>query len=165
MWTPELSRVKNDIEAQLPDAKFDKEFSLSLGPIALSFARLVTKLVPDANQASDYLRDVSRVQVAVYSTESLPPVHKIRMPDRLQRMSDDDWETAVKVREEDSVVWVMYKIDKDTIRDLYVVVLNDEELVIVKARGQLDRLLARALSETNGVPGIPNVNHDDEDAF
>jgi hypothetical protein len=165
MWTPELSRVKNDIERQLPDARFEKEFALSLGPIALTFARLVTKLVPDASQASEYLRDVSRVQVAVYNTEALPPVSEVRMPDRLERMSDDGWETAVKVREDDGVVWVMYKIDGDTIRDLYVVVLNDEELVIVKARGQLERLVARALSETGGVPGIPRVNRDEQSAF
>jgi hypothetical protein len=65
LWAPELSSVRRDIERQLPDASFDKEFELSLGPVTLAFARLVTCLIPPAREARQYLRDVSRVQVAV----------------------------------------------------------------------------------------------------
>ena len=46
-WTPELSRVASELERQLPDAKFDKEFSLSLGPMALGFARFVGGMMGD----------------------------------------------------------------------------------------------------------------------
>ncbi len=163
-WTPELARVKNDIERQIPDARFEKEFSISLGPVAMRFARLVSRFVPDAREARGYLKDVSRVQVAVYNMSSMPPVKHVRMPDRLKNMTNEGWELAVKVREDDGLVWVMYRVDKDTVRDLYVVLLDSEELVIVKARGNLERLVARALSETDGVPGIPRVSDEFEPA-
>ena len=166
LWTPELTRVKNDIERQIPDARFEKEFSISLGPIAMRFARLVSRFVPDARDARGYFEDVSRVQVAVYHMSSMPSVRHVRIPDQLKNMTNEGWEVAVKVREDDRMVWVMYRVDKDTIRDLYVVVLDSEELVLVKASGNLERLVARALSETDGVPGIPRIrSHSDADAL
>lgn len=165
-WTPELTRVKNDIERQIPDARFEKEFSISLGPVAMRFARLVCRFVPDAREARGYLKDVSRVQVAVYNMSSMPPVKHVHIPDQLKNMTNEGWEVAVKVREDDHLVWVLYRADKNTIRDLYVVVLDSEELVLVKASGNLERLVARALSETDGVPGIPRVRtHSESDAL
>jgi len=161
LWAPELASVCKDIERQVPGASFDKQFAITLGPISLGFAKLVTALVPDAREARGYLRDVSRIEVAVYETDNMPPASSVHMPDRLKRMEAEGWETAVKVREEESVVWVMYKIEDESIKELYVVVLDDEELVMVKARGRLERLAARALSEAReaggagGTPGLP----------
>jgi hypothetical protein len=81
------------------------------------------------------------------------------MPDKLKKMqSDEGWEMAVKVREEDEVVWVLYQLDDEKIKQLYVVVVNDDELVMVRARGNLHRLLARALKESGGVKGLPHIN-------
>jgi len=159
VWTPELARVKDDIERQLPDAHFEKEFSLSLGPIALGLARIVTRLVPDTGDARVYLKDVHRVQVAVYNT-STSTIGNVRMPQRLRRMAEDGWETAIRARQDDGVVWVMYRADEESVRELYVVVLDDEELVIVKASGRLERLLARALMESDDIPGVPHVDPD-----
>jgi hypothetical protein len=158
MWAPELTRVCRDIQAQVPGATFDKQFAVSLGPVSLAFARLVTGLVPDARQARGYLRDVSRIQVAVYETEGMPPVSSVHMPRRLEQLAEEGWETAVKVREKDSVVWVMYKVDDESIRDMYVIVLDEDELVMVKARGRLERLAAHALREAQDTPGIPRID-------
>jgi len=158
IWTPELTRVKNDIENQIPNAHFEKEFSLSLGPLALGFARLATRFVPDTYDARDYLKDVRRVQVAVYNTTSMPPVGNVRVPERLSRMAELGWEVAVKVREENELVLVMYRVEDESVRDLYVVVLNTTELVIVKASGHLERLVARALREGDDIPGIPYIH-------
>ena len=162
VWTPELSRVASDLERQLPDAKFDKEFSVSLGPMALGFARLVSGMVgdDDVRHARDYIKDVTRVQVAVYDTRDMPSMSNLKMPSQLAELEDKGWETAVKVREDDEAVWVMYRIDDDSIRDLYVVVLSDEELVIVKATGQLDRIMARALIDAEHERGVPGLGHE-----
>jgi hypothetical protein len=160
MWTPELSQVCRDIERQLPGASFDKEFAVSLGPISLGFARLLTGLVPEARQARGYLGDVSRIQVAVYDASHVSSIGEVRMPRRLTRLTEEGWETAVRAREDDSVIWVMYRIEDDSIREMYVIVLDDTELVMVKARGHLERLAARALREAHDTPGVPHI--DDE---
>jgi hypothetical protein len=156
LWAPELSGIKREIERQLPGADFDKEFALSLGPVTLGLARLVTALVPGGDEARSHLRDLSRVQVAIYNAQSVPPTGSLQMPGRMRRMLDDGWETAIRAREDDGVVWVLYRVEGDAVRDLCVVALDDEELVLVKARGRLERIVGRALAEAEGVPGVPS---------
>lgn len=165
MWAPELAQLRGEIERQLPGAQFDKEFALSLGPLSLGVARLVTRMVPDASDARGYLGDISRVQVAVYNTRRMPSVADVRMPERLSKLQNDNWELAVKVREDDEVVWVMYRIDNERIKDLYVIVLNDEELVMVKAQGHLERLVARAMSDADEKGNFRQIGHTFHDEF
>jgi hypothetical protein len=145
----ELSGVRRDLESQLPGTSFDKELELSLGPALLGIARLVTAVIPDAQEARPFLRGMSRVQIGVYKTEidSLPA---LRMPRHLQTLLDDGWETVVRVHENDESVWVLYRPDGDRIREVFVVVLNDHELVLVKAKGKLEKIVAAALDERDG---------------
>lgn len=155
LWAPDLAVVRKDIERQLPGVNFDKEIELTLGPISLLFARLVTRMVPDAREASGYLRDVSRIELAVYNADHMPPSHTVTMPEKLKKMRESEgWELAVRVRDDNDLVWVLYRLDDEVIKELYVVVLGDDELVLVKAEGKLERLVARALSESGALKGF-----------
>jgi len=40
------------------------------------------------------------------------------------------------------------------VKEIFVVVLNDDELVMVKARGNLERLVAAAMDEAHGRHGF-----------
>ncbi|MDH5627520.1 MAG: DUF4252 domain-containing protein, partial [Candidatus Krumholzibacteria bacterium] len=110
--------------------------------------------IPDASEARPYLRGVSKVQVAIYETEGNVHAATIETPARLQEMIDDGWEMAVRVRDEDEMVWLLYRIDGDSVREMFVVVMDDEELVLVRVKGHLERLMAEALE-----------NIDDEGSF
>ena len=148
-------RDEVDIEEQIPGASFDRKIELTLGPVSLLFARLVVRVVPAAEEARAYLRDVSRIEVAVYNAEEMPETMNVSTPKRLKKLiNEEGWEMAVKIRDEDEMLWLLYHIDGDTIKELYVVVLNEEELVLVKIRGKLERLVAHALSEPGTMTGI-----------
>jgi hypothetical protein len=148
-WSGELAGVRREFEAQLPGSSFEKNVELSLGPIVLGLAKMVTAVIPGAREARPWLRGVSRVQIGVYDAriDDMPQLH---MPKRLQSLLDDGWETAVRVREKHEAVWVLYRPDGDRVREVFVVVLNEQELVMVKAKGQLDRLIAAAIDEAHG---------------
>jgi Domain of unknown function (DUF4252) len=152
-WSPELAGVRNDLEHQLPGASFDKNIELSFGPVLLTFARVVTSVIPGAREARPYLRGVSRVQVGVYEShvDSLSDLH---MPKRLQSLVENGWETAVRVRDDDEAVWLLYRPDGESVKEIFVVVLNNDELVLVKARGHLEKLVAAALKEAHGRHGF-----------
>jgi hypothetical protein len=157
LWAPDLAMVRRDIERQLPGVSFDKEIELTLGPISLAFARLITRMAPDTEDVSSYLRDVSRIELAVYNTKHMPPAKTVIMPERLQKMTDSEgWELAVKVRNDDELAWVLYRLEDETIKELYVVVVTEDELVMVKAEGKLERLVARALSDSGALKNIPD---------
>ena len=164
MWAPDLAMVRKEIERQLPGASFEKKIELTLGPISLAFARLVIRVVPDVREARDYLSDVSRIELAVYNAERVPPAQDVEMPERLKEMtSSEGWELAVRVRDRNELVWILYRIDDDSIRELYVVAFGDDELVMVHAEGNLERLVARALQESGAVKDLlPHEEPGDE---
>jgi len=152
-WSPELANVRHDLERQLPGASFDKNVELSLGPVMLTCARVVTSMIPGAREARPYLSGVSRVEVGVYEAhiDSLSDLH---MPKRLQSLLQDGWETAVRTRDDHEAVWLLYRPDGERVKEIFVVVLNDDELVMVKARGNLERLVAAAMDEAHGRHGF-----------
>jgi hypothetical protein len=159
LWAPELANVRRDIERQIPQARFDKEIELSLGPLSLALARVVTRFVPDAREARSYLRDVRRIQIAVYNAHDLPPTTGVEMPAVLRELQAQGWVTAVKVRDGEELVWVLYRLENESVTELYVVALDDEELVLVRAKGKLEKLAARALQESGDTPGLPRLAH------
>jgi hypothetical protein len=159
LWAPELANVRRDIERQIPQARFDKEIELSLGPLSLALARVVTRFVPDAREARSYLRDVRRIQIAVYNAHDLPPTTGVEMPAVLRELQAQGWVTAVKVRDGQELVWVLYRLENERVTELYVVALDDEELVLVRAKGKLEKLAARALQESGDTPGLPRLAH------
>jgi hypothetical protein len=154
MWAPELTEVKRDIAGQLPDVSFRKNLTLSLGPLTMALARTVSGFIPDAGEARTYLRDVSKVQVAVYETRGDVRAASLQTPARLQQLLDDGWEMAVRVREDNEMVWLLYRVDGDSVREMFVVVLGDEELVLVRVKGHLERIMAQALEDINDGDGF-----------
>jgi Domain of unknown function (DUF4252) len=150
---PEFSGIRHDLESQLPGASFQKNVELSFGPVMLTLARVVTAVIPGAREARPWLRGVSRVQVGVYESH-IDSIAELHMPKRLQSLIDDGWETAVRVRDDHEAVWLLYRPDGEKVREIFVVVLNNDELVLVKARGHLERLVAAALDESRGRHGL-----------
>lgn len=163
LWAPDLVKIRKDIQRQLPEARFEKKIELTLGPLSMILVRQVTKWVPDAREAYDYLRDLSRIELAIYETERKPSTMTVSLPGKLQNLLErEEWELALKVSSDNELVWLLYRIDRNTIREAYLVVMNDDELIMVKTEGRLERLIARALSES-GVWNDPG-NESGEDS-
>ena len=142
VWTPELNNIKQDIASQIPGATFEHEVSFAIGPGGMALARAVTTFVPPAREARNWLKDVSRVEVAVYEVVRSELPERLQTPQRIAEMLADGWEMAARVREQDEATWVLYKLDGDSVREVFVVALNQEELVMVKVKGHLERVCA-----------------------
>ncbi|MDH3215637.1 MAG: DUF4252 domain-containing protein [Candidatus Krumholzibacteria bacterium] len=154
LWAPDLDRVRREIQQQLPGARFERQFAISLGPVSLRMARALVRFVPEAEEARGYLCEVRDVKVAVYEARNVPDKTNIKMPEQLLLLVEKHhWEIGAKVRHSGENVWLLYRSDGDSIKDLYAVVLGDDELVLVRARGNIDRLLAKAVRDHLGSVG------------
>jgi hypothetical protein len=163
LWAPELDRVRQEIEEQLPGTHFKKEFAISLGPLSLGLARTIVSLVPPAKEAQLYLRDIRRVKAAVYKAENVPDRPGLQMPKKMRElMEKKGWEVAVRAQDDDGEsVWIIYRAEDETIKELYLVVLGSDELVLVKAAGNIDRLFVKAIQDADHHRDKP----DDPDDF
>jgi len=148
LWAPDLDRVRRDIERQLPGSEFTKEIAFSLGPVTLGVAKLVTRFVPETEEARTYLADVSRVKVAIYEAENISDTGNVKIPKDLKKLLEKDgWELVVKTHDDKGATWILCQLEDDKLEGIYVVVLDRDELVLVRAHGNLERLFEKAMRE------------------
>jgi len=136
---PERTHVKDAFARDLPRACFRHRVSITLGAASVGLARIVTGLAPGASEAHEYLRDISRIQLAIYDVQGFA-AKRIR-----QEFAGEGWVTAVRVRNPGKIVWVMYRIANEETREVYAVIFRNDQIVIIKARGHFNRMAARVL--------------------
>lgn len=144
----EISRTRHVVEQAFPGSEFDRKIVLSVGSFWMRTSSWILGMTDDAeaNNASDYLSDIDRIKIGVYKTEVLPESGLTGTP-MLRDLIEDGWEPAVQVGDEEGHVWVMYRARRNQIRDAFVIILDDEELVIARLDGHLDRLVQRAVRD------------------
>lgn len=147
-YSREIVHLKRDLEREYPEARFERTVIVRVGTGTFRTLGWLIQLAPDdeAELVGGYLRDIRRVKVGVYEVDNLPPLRALAIP-RLPRFQEEGWEVAVKVREDDEVAWILYRERYGTVRDLYFVVLDDEDLVVLRFEGYLQALLERALAD------------------
>lgn len=147
LYSREIAHVRRDIEHAYPDAQFDRQIVVSLGPMSLRTIGWIARFVPgdEVEMATDYLHEIRRLKVGVYRSDGggMGGFN----PNALKRFDRRDWHVAVKYRSDDDAGWILYRERGDTVRDLFLVVLSDEELVVARLEGRLNRLMERLVED------------------
>ena len=144
--TGRLDRLADELDDQLPQARFEPDHGFKFGRLSLGLAKSVTRLAIDDEEFGEFegFRGLKRVEVATYET-----VGEISddLPDELElSLRRTGWNTLARFREHDSRGWVLYRTDKhETLRTLFVCFLDDSELTMFRLSGRLDKLLTAAM--------------------
>jgi hypothetical protein len=144
----ELTRVRNDLARQLPEAEIGEGYALSFGRFSLGFTRWIAGFADDEDGelAQIALREVRRVQFGRYEVAGAVDGRRLTMPAPLRALVEDDgWAHLATFREAGEAGWVLYRGDGDAITDLFAVVLTDEDLVLARLAGDLDALVVNVL--------------------
>lgn len=147
LYSREIAHTRRQIERAV-DADLDREVVFVVGPLGMRAVRWATGLShdDDVRELHDYLRLVRRVKVGVYRVDHAPAIAGLQ-PETLARFERRGWEVAVRYRDGEEAGWILYREHRGTVRDLFVVTLDDEDLVLARLQGRLDALLSRALEE------------------
>ncbi len=148
IYSQEIAHVRRDIEREFPGAEFDREFVLAVGPSFFNTVGWIAERVNDreSRRIGEYLAEISRVKVGVYRTERLPLEGTLQL-EELSRFRESGWDVAAKVRDDTELVWVLYRERYDSVRDMFILSLSDDELVIVRIEGNLNRLLEKVVED------------------
>lgn len=148
VFTPGLDRIQCIVAKEIEPATMKTEIKLNLGPVAMSAAKLITRFAEVEEEALDYLDYIDRVELNIQEISGLSSTRSIHWPEDLdRRLEQEGWEILVRAREEDEIVLVLYKSRGQTIRSMFVICLNTEELVLVKVDGELDTLAIEAMED------------------
>lgn len=155
-YSRELSRSKREIERGYPDLDIDRRITLALGPRTIHTAGWIVRQVPEeeTQQVASYLRHLDKVKVAIYDVDYYDDEarsHQAAVTD----FERNGWILAVRAAEDDESVWVLYRADsRDTVRDIKVIVLSEEDLVIARIQGTLNELLEDLVADHNVIDDI-----------
>ncbi len=143
---PDLEDVPHIFSEELKPAKLEAKVKLELGPGFLSLAKLGVNLTD--SEAKRYLADIRKVELGVYEISGLPPLKGMSLWEEIPRkMAQRGWETLIKAKEQDEVSLIFYRLKKRGKGLIYLIDLNQTELVLVKVEGKLERLIEKALWE------------------
>ena len=117
--------------------ELDRQMAFTIGRTGILLARMVT----DGDKVP--LRGVHKVQVGIYEVKGLRPGFGEQLT--LEPPHLPGWENVVRIREEDESVFIMLREEKGKVRGLLVVVAEEDEWVIVRVRGNLQRVLEKTM--------------------
>ena len=146
-YTSEITQTKQEIEHH-SDVDAETGIVVSLGPGLFQTAGFLTKFVDDedAQTASRLAYGIRRVKAGVYPLSYDSDFGDLDVPE-LRRFKKKGWKVALKVEDHNEVGWILYRERKRRVRDLFVVVLTEDELVLARIQGNLTELLELALDE------------------
>jgi hypothetical protein len=136
----ELGRMRREVERQQPEARYKRVVEMTMGPMSLGLVKFVGAFVPQIAHEHEMLKEIHRIKVGVYEAEHTPE-GGLRLPDPLDFVVDrHGWETMAKMRDQSEAAWVLYRADGEQINQFYVVVLDDETMVMARIEGSMNRL-------------------------
>ena len=142
------------------DEMLNTNVELSLGVVPLWMAETVTSFIdePEVQEASTYLDHVKRVDIGVYQVhDSFKKQHQVAAQRVKTEMQAHGFEPMVLVREKKETVGVYVPIEEDKFpEELFVVVMADHEVVLVRMRGKLEKILRMAVK--NHAHELPNFS-------
>lgn len=145
-----LARTRMELEAGIPGARFEREHSIHLGRISSAVLRPIALwAVRDEGDESAFLRRIRRVDFALYEVVSFPDsVGGDDLASMERRLRKQGWNRMVRAREEAEITWIFNRQNgAGEIRDLFVVTVDDAEMVIVRVSGRLDQALAELIAD------------------
>ncbi|MCK5327894.1 MAG: DUF4252 domain-containing protein [Candidatus Latescibacteria bacterium] len=148
LFFPDLEGVEEIIARELEPARLETTVKLKLGPGLLSWAKLVCNWADVEEEVRGCVAEIRRVQLAVYEVHGSRLDRPIRAAAPIRkRLERAGWEILVKVREAEEFCWIFYRLRGDFINELYVIALDNNDLVLVKVEGRFDRMIARVLKD------------------
>jgi|GEM_PF-6345984 len=134
---------------------YDTQIELRVGGFPIWIAETITGFVdsPEAREASEYLDGVREVEFGVYQTSERTNRDLDAMARSIETtMKKWDYERVVKARDKGTFVAVYMPSNADgQVKEGFVVVVDKQEIVLVKAEADFERIAQEAIAR-HGLP-------------
>jgi hypothetical protein len=128
---------------------YHREVELSAGPLLINVASWVVNFSEDDEIVDDLMREVSNVQVGVYTLTKDRRKEKLNVMEKINsEMQARGWQYIVRSFSSDDLTAVYVSKNPGTFfKKMFVISHDSEQLVLVEIEGQLDRLIELAIKD------------------
>jgi hypothetical protein len=129
--------------------KYYKDVEFAVGPLGLSFARLIVNINDDDEEAKIILSNISEVQIGVYKKSNMDYKHYDYsfFKDIDNKLKEQNWHFIVKHVERNELTGIYVKYQDEDINKLYVINIEDDKLSLVRVEGNLENILTYAIKD------------------
>ncbi|PCH62028.1 MAG: hypothetical protein COC19_03480 [SAR86 cluster bacterium] len=141
------------LERQMPELSLKKTMALSLGSTIFNLIDLVS-----FNDDFDFSK-IDAVQIAVYEVVRSADMTDLNLEQSMRAIDDSlQWDTMVKVNEAEENVRILVGMNprKNSLEAMTIIVLERDELVMVKIEGKLEKVIEFAMQPASGRRGVPS---------
>lgn len=165
--SPGMMNLADTLESDLGGTRLEHQFGLTFGRMSLGLAKGITRIATrneDADPALDVLKGIKKFEMASFEARSSG---SRTFPAELDAaLADSGWETLARFRDGGEFGWVAYQLDRDRLKRVLVIALDDEELILVRLKGRLDKVLTAALAYSRQQildEGVPRPSQEAEE--
>lgn len=147
----QFEEVKDKIMGKLSE-DYKTDFQFSIGSAAIHVSSWFVDLSADQEHLDDMMREISSVQVGIYdkvkNANTPPDFNTLRQID--YEMQSNGWKYIVRSIEDGGMSLIYLSANpEEMLKTMYVVNLNDDELIIIEVNGNLKKVIEYAIEEKN----------------
>jgi hypothetical protein len=120
--------------------QLDREFGIKLG---WTSTKIMLSFMDDEDEPA-FGCDLDGIGVATYTIPA--GARKVRLDPK--RLGLGDWDTAIRARDADGDVLLVTREKRGKVRELILVVIDDEEVVLGRLKGDLGALVEKMVHDT-----------------
>ena len=128
---------------------YHREVELSAGPFLINMASWVVNFSEDDEIIDDLMRQVSNVQVGVYTLTKDRGKEKMSVMEKINsEMQARGWQYIVRSYSNNELTAVFVSKNPDMLfKKMFVITHDSEQLVLIEIEGKLDRLIELAIKD------------------
>ncbi|MBT8383948.1 MAG: DUF4252 domain-containing protein [Ignavibacteria bacterium] len=144
----EFAEIRNKVLNNLDD-DFRSEYQFSIGSVGITVSSWFVDAAADEDLPAEILEDVSSVQVGVYKkirSAGSPSITTLRELEN--EMLQKGWKSIVKTCDGNELNSIYIRSNSNEMLDrLFMISLNDEELILVEVEGDLKEVIATVIRD------------------
>jgi hypothetical protein len=129
--------------------QFEKEFEFSFGTVSVTMAELALKFTDVEEPIDEILSEISNVQVGIYKNNSdvkiNPTIEEAKY--LTNKMKKAGWDCIVRSVDRNEMTAVFVKSQDDELNRLFVISVNNDEVVLAEILGNLHKVIEIAIRE------------------
>lgn len=145
----QFSEVKDKILGELGN-DYKTEYQFSVGSVGITISSWFIDFAAREDYVDDMMREISSVQVGVYNrvegSDTKADFGTLESID--EEMDSRGWKYIVRFIDGDELTAIYINAEPDAmLKKMYVINMNEDELVIIEVNGDLKKVISYAIKE------------------